>query len=171
VEAGGDLVYGVLGIATLGVRVSPWPAVNQNPKVQFLNDLEMGFGLGVGGEFECDEEKEDCVSDGLDWEQRFAYGGYVGTGIGVGFTHWKGSNHVLDFDIYARVRMSFAKAEGAPYTTWIVWGPGIQIRINRIFRLWYMYPFSHHWNGHERMTGWYFGEIGLGFDFDLISSS
>jgi len=166
VETGGDFLFAAFGTASLGLRIRPWPAVRQQRKVQLLNDLEAGFGLGAGGEFECDEE-EDCVSDNLEWYDRFAYGAYIGTGIGIGFTYWKASERIIDIDLYARVRMSFAKATGAPYTTWVIWGPGIQVRVLRFVRIWYFFPFDHHWNRYETITGYCYGELGVGFTFQL----
>lgn len=78
-------------------------------------DLEGGVGAGIGGE-RCGNRGESghtCeagVSDGLSVSDRFAYGAYVGAGVGV--RPW----HALGF--FARGRAQVSAATNVPVTAW-----------------------------------------------------
>jgi len=161
VEAQGEFYTGKFANGNFGLRLSPLPAVRQKSKVQFLTEFELGLGFGAGG------KSDSKTDDDPEWHKRFTYGMYLGTGIGLGVSFFDNGIRFLDLDLYVRMRYEPTKSEYAPMTHWLIYGPGIQLRFDRVFRIYYFLPMWNYWNDIESTRGGSFGEIGIGFEFDL----
>ncbi len=177
-ETGASLAGGTMGYA--GPRFSLWPVTKQDHDIKMLAEVEMGFGLGAGGEYcgnnpNSSEYGDDCDGPGQStWElddpqkaqkpswKRFAYGGYGGLGLGIGIHDW--------VDLFMKARIQETKAEGIPPTLWASFGVGIQVNIYKALKL-YLYPIQKHryWNrldGESSISS----EMGIGFNFNLLQS-
>lgn len=113
VEGGGDFSSeGQWAMGFAGVRFTPlnWRRSN----IRLTADLELGAGLGVGGDLFCRSMAEASLKacrSGDDREplERLAGGGYLGGGVGV---------HVSFFSLFTRGRVQVTIADGLPMTTW-----------------------------------------------------
>lgn len=114
-EGGADLaIYeGHWGIGYGGARFT-MPAWSRGI-VRLTSDLELGAGLGVGGEINCYDDEETSSSEYCQEENttdafdRLAGGGYFGAGFGV---------HVSFFSVFIRGRVQITKASEIPSTLW-----------------------------------------------------
>ncbi len=175
-EAGVSFASGIMGYA--GPRFSLWPVTKQDHNVKLLAEVEMGFGLGAGGEYCGNAPNSSLGCDGpgnSTWElddpqkaqksswKRFAYGGYGGLGLGLGIYDW--------VDLFVKARIQETKAKGIPPTLWTSAGLGIQVNIHKSLKL-YVYPLQkyRYWN---RLDGEseYILEFGLGFNHNLLKLS
>ena len=175
-ELGGQYVHDFVAVGNLTARASAWPAVRQDASIKFLNDLELGLGLGVGGELygneysTCMEETELRPCDHRDWNDRFLYGGFGGVGLGVGFD-WSFDNRYvrhLEFDVFGRLRYQLTKAYHVPQTQWVNPMGGVQFRFNRQVRLGLVTTWYEYWNAYDQDGTSSLLDITLGFDFDLL---
>jgi len=165
---GGDYLPHTMGTASLGWHASFWPAVRQESTVKFLNEIQLGFGGGVGGE--CDQEVEYCQQwPEKDWQDRLLLGMWVGAGLGLGIdvSKRKGLVWDLEIDIYLHWRFQYTDAKYAPATLWHTYGPGLAFRMQRFVRVYFSWAFVNYDN--EAQTAMYGGfEFGLSFTFDLF---
>jgi hypothetical protein len=119
VEAGVELFMGGWGLLNTGMRVTP---VNVGGRwVRFALDVEVGGGVGAGGNLHCDEDDEDfdpenppypaCANpdEVVDWWRRPAAGWYAGLGVAVHFPY---------VAIFARGRAQGSYAYQVPDTYW-----------------------------------------------------
>lgn len=116
IEAGGNLSLAenqaTWMMGYLGPRLTYAP--NRKALVHFVSDLELGFGMGVGGVLHGNPAPAclgSCAQggDGLSWSDRLAYGSYQGIGLGGRF-HW--------FSLFVRARVEASSARGVPLTLW-----------------------------------------------------
>jgi hypothetical protein len=112
VEIGGDArpTDEQWAMGSVGVRYTLGPPRGEDgrrPSTGPYGDVEFGLGAGVGG-VGHDEDGEP-VDSRTAWE-RFAYGGYVGTGFGWRFLPWLAG--------FTRTRVQLTKATNLPETTW-----------------------------------------------------
>ena len=165
---GGDYLPYTMGTASLGWHASFWPAVRQESTVKFLNEIQLGFGGGVGGE--CDQEVEYCQQwPDKDWQDRLLLGMWVGAGVGLGIdvSKRKGLVWDLEIDIYLHWRFQYTDAKYAPATLWHTYGPGLAFRMQRFVRVYFSWAFVNYDN--EIDSAIYGGfEFGLSFTFDLF---
>jgi hypothetical protein len=122
IEAGGSVAPGLWTMGYIGPRfslVSP----RESP-VRLLADIELGAGAGIGGELHNNQPQDkDCLDcDNRQWNQRLAYGGYQGVGLGLQ-AHW--------FSIYLRGRVEESKATNIPLTLWPSFLIGMEANIKR----------------------------------------
>jgi opacity protein-like surface antigen len=116
VEAGGELSDGAWGLGFAAARFTP---VNARRGIfRLAVDIDLGVGIGLGGELSCLEEEEGveqpprCLENQehpREWNERLAAGSYVGGGIAF---------HVSFFSIFARGRVQVSFSEGLPMTLW-----------------------------------------------------
>jgi hypothetical protein len=164
-EVGGDIAQDGLGggdnswiMGFAGARFTPLK--KSFGSIELALDLELGAGGGVGGvvclEKRLNEGSEYCSEDdGLEWNDRAAFGGYTGVGFGLTFDF---------FSVFTRVRAQLTSATNIPMTTWLSEIGGIQ------FRLWkkvYLYAAGggvQYFNSEDSKTGTIF-EAGLSIKF------
>jgi len=112
IELGSDIGdHWQLGL--LGLR---WVNGDIGPSAWVI-DLEAGAGLGLGGELcgnPTEAETRECgratvTTDGREWDDRIAYGGYAGAGVA---RHWDW------FALYGRARSQVSTATEVPTTVW-----------------------------------------------------
>jgi len=112
IELGSD-IGDTWQLGLLGVR---WVKGDTAPSAWVI-DVEAGLGLGLGGEL-CGNPGEaetrscggvDLTTDGREWDDRIAYGGYAGAGLA---RHWRW------FALYGRARSQLSTATEVPKTVW-----------------------------------------------------
>ena len=168
IRLGGDFAQNRYGTTSLGLHVSLWPAVWQRHRVKFLNEIELGFGGGVGGA--CDQEVQYCRQwSEKSWQDHLLLGMWTGAGVGIGIDipRQKGLVWDLEMDLYFRARFQYADATYAPATMWYTYGPGIAFRMQRFLRLYFAWALAHYENDVDADGEMGF-ELGLSFTFDLI---
>ena len=112
IEAGGDFARDGWALGYGGARLTLNP--DRERKIHGAADLELGLGLGVGGETEA--------GDGRSWSERLAFGGYLGAGGGV---------HIAWFSLFGRGRVQSTAADGIPWTFWWSAVGGLQFALGR----------------------------------------
>jgi hypothetical protein len=103
-EVGGNFWADHWAMGWTGARITWWARREQ--EVRFAFDVELGVGVGVGGEL---HDAKGNVPDGYQSLERRAGGGYAGFGVAL---HWRW------LAAYARVRLEESFAEHIPATSW-----------------------------------------------------
>lgn len=133
VEAGGNFSAhgGAWALGWLGVRLTRTP----EDTIDFVGDLELGGGAGVGG-----ANGESAVP----WNERGAGGGYVGLGAGV---------HAEDGALYLRGRLEVSAADRLPVTLWWTALLGLDVTIERVLALGFAMGFAGYHNDLDSAAG------------------
>jgi hypothetical protein len=118
VELGADASRNGWAMGFLGGRFTHAP--NRERKLHGALDGEVGVGMGAGGNGNCLSEDRSC--DHRLWNQRAAFGSYLGGGAGYHFSF---------FALYARGRIQQTVSDGIPATVWGTLHGGLQFRIAR----------------------------------------
>lgn len=136
-------------LVSLGARLNAYDSGAMPARV--VLDVDLGLAGGAGGALCGNKQSGDdsgcdggrATPDGSGWLDRFAYGAYAGTGLGVHVTR--------GFAPYARLRVQASHATNVPTTLWLSGVLGIDLRY--------------------RVVSWY-GAIGaVGFANDLDSEA
>jgi hypothetical protein len=118
--------------------------------VHFIGDLELGIGAGVGGN-DNTSGASYYQADGLDWNQRVAWGGYQGIGFG-GQINW--------FSIYVRARIEESTAATLPLTLWPSASVGLEANILQRASIGVAGGYLGYTNAKDTENGWFY-QIGV----------
>lgn len=151
-------------MAVLGIRYTPFPPNLKKPLPDFLLDLEVGQGLGVGGvkhEKNPDDDESYEVGDPF---KRFAVGVYCGFGIGLG---------LRIVDIFIRARVQYVKAIDLETTVWVSGAGGIQLNLPYGVRLYSAVGGGFYYNDEDQGNlsfpiGGLIVEGGISYHFQLV---
>ncbi len=161
VEGGVEAMGGVMLFG--GTRLSFWPVTKQHGRFKLLSEIELGGGVGAGG-MNCDSEAVDETCDGFEsegnWDDRVAYGGYTGTGLGWGIGEW--------IDLYAKTRVQVTKSQDVPVTFWASGATGIQVNVFKTVKIYFSPIQIHYYTNRFDHARMYTMEIGLGFTDNMI---
>jgi hypothetical protein len=142
-----------------GIRLTPLR--RQAGSLFWAGDLEIGLGLGAGGIW-CEQESDNgCYGDGLEWTDRFAYGGYFGAGLGL---------HIDFFSAFARGRVQISESTNIPYTIWLSVLGGIGFRIVDNLNLYLAGGYGFYRNDLDFVDGPLI-EAGLSISFDVLDGN
>ncbi len=132
-EVGGNFsAYGGgWALGWLGLRLTRAP----EDTIDFVGDLELGGGAGVGG-----ANGESTVP----WTERGAGGGYVGLGAGV---------HAEDGALYLRGRLEVSAADRVPVTLWWTALLGLDFTLERVVALGFAVGFAGYHNDRDSAAG------------------
>lgn len=149
-EAGGNFNFFAQGWALgwLGARLTRPPEY----EVDWVGDLELGGGLGVGG--------ASCASGECGtWSEILAGGGYGGFGVGI---------RADVATVYVRSRLEVSAARDIPVTFWPTAMLGVDFLIERVFAFGAGGGYLGLGNEHEWYHG-YFYQLQVAILFDLPS--
>lgn len=159
-EFGGNYLPGDWATGWGGPRFTCVP--HPEKPIHFALDGEFGLGGGRGGNLHDNHysESEDCDGgcDGRQWQDRIAFGGYGGIGVGV-HIHW--------FSLYARGRVEVSRATGIPVTYWPSVSGGMEFDIARIVQLSAGGGYLGYYNDSDRASGFFY-QVGLNVQFDTV---
>lgn len=155
VEAGANLMLVAerenFATGYIGSRFT-W-APNQGERTRFAADVELGFGMGVGGALcgntsSSGNSTDHCTKrDSRSWRDRMVIGGYNGLGIGGIFGA---------FSLYLRTRVEVTHATNIPVTVWpsVFLGLGVNARDHVSFDL--GGGFLGYYNEADTQQGWFY---------------
>jgi hypothetical protein len=122
----------------------------------FAADLEFGAGAGVGGEF---YDYDDVSS--VKWFDRFAYGGYLGAGLGNHLNENGGG--------FLRARVQVSKADLIPTTVWGSLLGGVQMTAHDLVNMSFGIGFGGYGNAEEGVAPIFLIEFGLSIEFEIFT--
>ncbi len=154
VELGVDASRKSWAMGFLGGRFTHAP--QRERKLHGALDGEVGVGMGVGGNDDCSGGQRSC--DSHRWNQRAAFGSYLGGGAGYHFS-W--------FALYARGRIQQTVSDGLPATLWGTLHGGLQFRIARTVDLFAGTGLSGFVNFHRQNTYFWSTDAGISVHFDV----
>ena len=121
-EIGGDAGRSWI-LGQTGLRLGLFDTPLNEGSIRIAGDATVGGAFGRGGEL-CGNQAPDsgcdgtASADGLPWHQRYAYGAWLGMGVGL---------HIDWFTPFARATVRISDATGVPTTTWLSFAGGIEI--------------------------------------------
>lgn len=154
VELGLDAQRNSWGMGFLGGRFTHAP--KRERKLHGALDGEVGLGMGAGGNDDCDFNDKHC--DRRSWNQRAAFGSYLGGGAGYHFS-W--------FALYARGRIQQTVSDGLPATVWGTLNGGMQFRIARTVDLFGAAGLSGYFTTKSANSAFFSFDTGISVHFDV----
>lgn len=165
VELGADFsaIDAPWAIGFVGVRLTPVNDRADSFDGRLSLDVELGGGIGSGGELcgnssRCDEN--GTVWDGRERFDRLAGGAMAGVGVGV---------HLDWFAVFLRTRLQETVATGVPSTTWGSGVLGVQFTIADRVALYFAGGLFGYWNDMDEFWGW-LADSGLSLKFDVFGT-
>lgn len=156
VELGVDASRNTWAMGFLGGRFTHAP--KRERKLHGALDGEVGVGMGAGGEAYCAYSSTSPRCDHRNWNQRVAFGSYLGGGAGYHFS-W--------FALYARGRIQQSMSDGLPATVWGTLHGGLQFRIARTVDLFGGTGLSGFVTGQRRHDYFWSSDAGISVHFDV----
>ena len=152
VELGVDASRKGWAMGFLGGRFTHAP--QRDRKLHGALDGELGVGMGAGGN--CDYNDTRC--ERRNWNQRVAFGSYLGGGAGYHFS-W--------FALYARGRIQQTVSDGLPATLWGTLHGGLQFRIAHTVDLFAGSGISGFLTTQRQNTFFWSSDAGISVHFDV----
>lgn len=150
-EAGSNLSPSwVLGF--VGLRLTLDRALDNKG---FAADLEFGAGAGAGGVLSDDDDAS------VRWHDLFAYGGYVGAGIGSHLSENGG--------LFMRGLLQVSKAELIPTTVWGSVLTGVQMTAHDLVNMHIGIGLGGYGNSEQSILPFFLFEFGLSIEFEIFT--